>query len=138
MFLKEGKKMTELKAKVTAYKNFIIIEPLQFEEDENLIPAGEGRLGTVLINTKKYLGMSKEAVQTLKKLKKSHDDVGDIMLWKTRKGDCFAWFGNMYGLFNIETAEGDKNGFVAIDHVEIPNDVPKNALEAIKKRQNKK
>lgn len=125
--------MPDLKVKVTAHKNFIVIEPLQLKEDKNLIPPGNGKIGTVLIDTKKYLGMSKEAVKTLKKLKKSYDDIGDILTWKSADGKhCFGWIGSMYGLFDIDNAEGDRNGIIDIDHVEIPNDIPEKAMEVIK------
>jgi len=124
--------MSDLKVKVTAHENFIVIEPLQLEEDENLIPPGNGKIGTVLIDTKKYLGMSKEAVKTLKKLKKSLDDIGDISTWKSVDGKhCFGWIGSMYGLFNIDKAEGDRNGIIDIDYVKIPNDIPEKAMRAI-------
>jgi len=124
--------MPDLKVKVTSYKDYIIIEPQQLKRDENLIPPGSGRIGTVLMDTKKYLGMSKEAVKNLKRIKKSHDDVGDISTWNSYDGvGCFAWIGGMYGLFNVKKASGDKNGIIDIDHVEIPNDIPEKALEAI-------
>jgi len=129
-------KMPELKVKVTAHESFIVIEPLQLEGDENLIPPGNGKIGTVLIDTKKYLGMSKKAVKTLKKLKKSYDDIGDISTWKSADGKhCFGWIGSMYGLFDMNTAEGDSNGIIDIDHVEIPNEIPEKAMQAIKKRK---
>jgi hypothetical protein len=126
--------MCELKVRVTAHKDWIIIEPLQFDEQKDVFyPVGNGRVGSVLIGTKEYLGMSEEAVKNLKKVKKSHDDIGEVQTFKSVKGDCFSWMGGIRGLFNVTTAEGDKDGIIDIDHVTIPNDVPEKAMKAINK-----
>jgi hypothetical protein len=124
--------MSQLKIKVTAHQNYLIFEPLQFEKDNNLIPPGDGKIGTVLIDTGTYLGMSKEAVKNLKKIKKSSDDIGDVFTWKAEQGDCIAWLGPMAKLVNVITAESDKNGIIDIDYVQIPNKVPEAALDKIK------
>jgi len=124
--------MKDLKVKVTAHKNYIIIEPLQFEEEKDkLYPVGNGRVGTVLIGTDKYLGMSKEAVENLKRIKKSSDAIGDVQAFTSVKGDCFSWLGGMKAFFDVRKAEGDRDGIKDIAHVTIPNDVPDQAMAAI-------
>jgi hypothetical protein len=126
--------MDNLKVKVTAHGDYVVIEPFQFEEEKDVFyPVGDGKIGTVLIDTEKYLGMSEEAVKILKKIKKSHDDIGDVETFKSVKGDCFSWMGGIYGLFNVTTAEGDRNGIIDIAHVTIPNDVPEKAMAIINK-----
>ncbi len=126
--------MNELKVKVTSYEDYVIIEPLQFEEEKDIFyPVGNGKVGSVLIGTDKYLGMSKEAVKNLKKVKKSLDDIGDIQTFKSDKGDCFSWLGGICGLFNVTKAEGDRDGIIDIAHITIPNDVPEGAMKAINK-----
>lgn len=127
--------MDNLKVKVTSHGDYVIIEPLQFEEEKDIFyPCGNGRVGNVLIGTEKHLGMSEEAVELLKKIKKSHDDIGDVQTWKSdNKGDCFGWIGGIFGLFNVTKAEGDRDGIIDIAHVTIPNDVPEEAIEAINK-----
>ena len=124
----------ELKAKVTAHGDYIIIEPLQFEKDESFIPVGNGQVGTTIINTAEFLGMSEEAVANLKRIKKSGDDIGDISTWKSGEKGCFAWIGGLYGLFDVTKVSGDNEGIIDIDHVTIPNDVPEEALKIVTER----
>lgn len=124
--------MENLKVKITAHEDWVIIEPLQFDEEKDILyPVGNGRIGTVLIGTEKYLGMSEEAVKNLKRVKKSHDAIGDVQTWKSDKGDCFGWIGGMHAFYNVTTAETDRDGIIDIGHVTIPNDVPEAAMKAI-------
>jgi len=125
--------MDNLKVKVTAHGNYVIIEPLQFTEEKDVFyPVGGDRVGTVLIDTDKYLGMSEEAVKNLKKIEKSHDAIGDVQTWKSdNKGDCFSWIGGIHRILDVTTAEGDRDGIIDIAHVTIPNDVPEKAMRII-------
>lgn len=124
----------DLKVKVTAHENYLIIETLDEKEDENFIPVGGSRVGSVLIETDKYLGMSKEAKILLKTLKKSGDDIGEISTWTTNDNkDCFSWLGGFKRLVNMNTAEGDSKGIVDIKHVTIENVVPQEAIDVINK-----
>ena len=121
-----------LKVKVTAYKQNLIIETIDEKEDENFFPVGGTRIGCTLIETDNLLGMSDEAVELLKTLKKSHDDIGDICAWKTDDNkNCFGWIGGFKKIVNIETAEGDNSGIADIKHVTIENDVPQEAQDVI-------
>ena len=125
--------MENLKVKVTAHENYIIIETLDEKEDNNFVPVGGSRIGCVLIETDNYLGMSKEAVELLKTIKPSYDDIGDVSTWKTNDNkDCFAWIGGFKRLVDIDTAEGDKNGIVDVKHITIENIVPEEAMKAMK------
>jgi hypothetical protein len=122
----------ELKVKVTAYEQNLIIEVIDGKEDKNFIPIGEGRIGCVLIETDTCLGMSKEAFELLKTIKKSHDDIGDVTAWKTDDDkNCFGWLGGFKKIINMEKAEGDSSGIADIKHVTIENDVPQEAIDVI-------
>jgi len=126
--------MNELKVKVTAYKQNLIIETIDEKEDKNFIPVGGSRMGCVLIETDKYLGMSEEAFKLLKTLKKSSDDIGDVTAWKVNDDrDCFGWIGGLKRIVNMTTAEGDRDGIIDIKHVTIENDVPQEAQDVINK-----
>lgn len=125
-----------LKVKVTTYKQNIIIETIDEKEDKNFVPAGGSRFGSVLIETDKFLGMSKEAVELLKTLKKSHDAIGDVTTWKTNDNrDCFGWIGGFKRIVNMTTAEGDRDGIIDIKHVTIENDVPQEVIDIIDKEK---
>ena len=50
-----------IKVKVTSHEGFLVIETIKPKEDKNFAPVGGSRIGSVLINTGKYLGMSHEA-----------------------------------------------------------------------------
>lgn len=123
-----------LKVKVTAHENYLIIETLDKKEDKNFIPVGGTRIGCVLIETDKYLGMSKEAKTLLKTMKKSYDDIGDISTWTTNDNkDCFSWLGGIKRLVDMNTAEGDNQGIIDIKHITIENIVPQEAIDIINK-----
>lgn len=122
----------DLKVRITAYKKKLIIETVNGKEDANFFPAGGSRIGCVLSETEKHLGMSKEAVKILKTIKKSGDDIGDISTWKMDNSkDCIAWLGGLKGIIDTTVAEGDNKGIVDIGHVTIENEVPPEALSAL-------
>lgn len=123
-----------MKVKITEYKNVLIIETLEPEKDDNFIPVTEkGKIGSVLINTKEHLGISKEALKFMKGLKSSTDDIGEIDSWKTKDGkDCFGWIGPLSRLVGSK-AELSNRGFQDIDFIEIPNKPPIKAKTAIDK-----
>ena len=122
----------ELKVKVTAYNQNLIIEAIDGKEDENFFPVGDTRIGCTLIETDNLLGMSKEAFDLLKTIKKSHDDIGDVCAWITDDDkNCFAWIGGFKKIVNMKTAEGDSSGIADIKHVTIENDVPQEAQDVI-------
>ena len=124
--------MEDLKVRITSHKNHLIIETLKPEEDKNFIPVGGSRIGCVLIETDKYLGMSKEAFDLLKTIKRSGDDIGDVSAWRTTDNrDCIAWLGNVKRLVNMESAEGDNGGIADIAYVTIDNVSPEDAVALI-------
>ena len=124
-----------LKVQITAHEQNLIIETLNEKEDKNFIPVGPNRLGSVLIETDKFLGMSKEAADLLKTIKKSHDDIGDICVWKTNDNkDCFSWLGGFKKIIDVTIAEGDSSGIADIRYVTIKNIVPPEALKVLTKK----
>ncbi|MCK5613623.1 hypothetical protein KAR91_67780 [Candidatus Pacearchaeota archaeon] len=126
----------DVKVKVVAYESHIIIETVKPDADENFVPFGGSNIGCVLMDTKKYLGISKEAWKLMKKIKKGGGDIGDVALWKSdKKGDCFSWLGGTHKLINTSDnqIESSRDGIVDIAHITIPNNVPPAALEAIVK-----
>ena len=61
----------DLKVKIVEYKGYILIETLKPEKDDNFIPVTEpGKVGSVLKNTEKYLGISDEAWKIIKSFKR--------------------------------------------------------------------
>ncbi len=124
--------MKKLKVKVTSYNNHVIIETINDKEDKNFIPISKGRVGNVLIQTDKYLGMSKEAETLIKTIKRSHDDIGDVSTWKTNDNKyCFSWLGGLKKIVDINKSETDKSGIINIPYIPIPNDIPKEAIDII-------
>lgn len=122
-----------MKVKVTSYDQYLIIETVDGKKDKNFTPAGENRIGCVLTETNKYLGMSKEAFKLLKTIKKSGDDIGEVSAWKTTDGkDCFAWLGGFKKIVDIANSSGDASGIANIKYKTIKNDVPKRAMEILK------
>lgn len=122
-----------MKVKVTEYKNCVVIETLKPEKDDDFIPIGPGKVGSVLINTGKHLGISKEALTFMRGLKISRDAIGEVDAWITDDGrSCFGWLGGLKRIVGPE-AELPKTGFQDIDYIEIPNEPPGDAKKAIDK-----
>jgi hypothetical protein len=122
-----------LKAEIYCHKNFLVINTLDTRHDNNFIPIGESRIGCVLTETDKYLGMSDEAFSLLKTMQLSGDDIGDVSTWKSKDGkDCIAWLGGFKRLIDMNTAETDNKGISDIKYVKIQNKVPEDAMKVIK------
>ena len=119
---------------VTVYKEILCIETLpKAEHDDSFIPAGNGKIGCILIDTKGKLGISAEAKTWLDKVPRSGDDIGDVDAFKSKKGGCFGWLGGVFVLKDLTTnMSGSRNYDIdAIDFEAIPNDTPKEAKEVI-------
>jgi len=126
--------MTEnLKVQLTVYKDILCIETLNPEEKmEDFVPAGDGRIGCVLIGTENRLGISEEAMEWLKKVPTSHDDIGDVDAWKTNDGrQCFSWLGGVLSIKGEGCTGSSKYNVNDIPHIQIPNDAPEGVKQAI-------
>jgi hypothetical protein len=124
-------------ATITAYKGSLIIDLIATKSIENEVATsldGPTRIGQVIMNTGKHLGVSKEAYQILKTIKRGRDDLGDINWFVTTNNNmnahAFSWLGGPKQIVNPEWAEGGR-AYVLGAYVEIPNDVPQAAAEAI-------
>ena len=132
--------MSELKVKVTAYNDLIVIEPIDPEKDasskKGWVPVGPGRLGSVLCKTKGRLGVSREAVNLLSQIQRGTDCIGDIGWWECDDGShAFSWFGPVYRVIDPYDAIGDREYKVLPSLLQdcetIPNEVPDEAKAAI-------
>lgn len=122
-----------LKVKETVYKGQLCIETVNPEEkDKDFIPAGNGKIGCVLVNTDKKLCLSKEVVEFLRNTKCSRDDIGDVDTFITDKDQwVFAWLGGMFSIKG-DWAEGSRTHNIdAIKFETILNDTPDAAKEAV-------
>lgn len=119
-------------ARVTAYKNIIVIEGVGLDfVHEKWVPAGGGKIGCVVGDTKNLLGVSKEAARLLKSVRRGQDAIGDVMWFKANDGlDYFGWLGSNLRLVDPDDAEADRD-FQILEYVTIPNRVPAGARAAI-------
>lgn len=125
--------MTMLKVKGTVYKGQLCIETVNpKEKDKDFIPAGGSKIGCVLINTEKKLGLSKEAVEFLRGVKIVGDDIGDVDTFTSDKGDgVFAWLGGMFSIKGDWAVGSRTHNIDAIKFETIPNDTPDAAKKAV-------
>lgn len=121
-----------MKVKVTEYKGHLIIETLKPDKDDDFIPVTEpGKIGSVLINTGKHLGISKEALTFMRRLKVSSDDIGEIDAWITEDGrHCFSWLGGLKRTVGPEVTLSN-TGFQSIAFLGISNEPAEDAKVAI-------
>lgn len=123
-----------MKVRIVAYKNRIVCVPSEPEKDigNGWYPTGQGRLGCVITDTKKSLGISEEALKLMKSISPNRDAIGDISWWEVNDGThAFAWWGSVHRVINPSTAEGDRD-FKLTQTLRkactiIPNDVPDEA-----------
>lgn len=132
----------ELKVKVVAHKGHIVIIPHNpaegIGEDGGWHPTGGTKMGCVLVDTGKQLGVSQEALDLMPVVCRGRDDIGDIDWWACDAGYwAFSWWGPIYRVINPRTAIAAR-GFrtPAADHYtlianEVPADVATKVEEAI-------
>jgi hypothetical protein len=108
---------------VTAHKGILIIDARIKEEHPDWVPIGPGKIGCVLIDTKAHLGISKEALDLLEKIERSHDDIGDVDWFDSVHGKCFAWLGSPKRFVNPDNTEGSRNHAVYRDDCTIISNV---------------
>lgn len=122
-------------AHVTAYKNHLVIEALatkSIKDEAHLSIDNPTCFGQVIMNTAKNLGVSAEALELLKYLKRGRDSLGDINWFATTNGtnSAFSWIGGMQAIKDINEIETSRD-YVVMGYVLIPNNVPQGAMEAI-------
>lgn len=122
-----------MKVKITAYKGILCIETqAPFDKDDTFLPNNEGRIGCLVMGTKENLGVSQEALDLLKTIRQSRDDIGDVMWWGIKGKFYFGWLGSPLSLKDPKRIEGDRRYTVTEgEYILIPNDVPEGAKEAI-------
>jgi hypothetical protein len=122
-----------MKVKATVYKGYLVIETLNPRESHpDFTPAGDGKLGCVINNTKENLGLSAEAVEFLQNVQAGNDAIGDLMWFPTNEGGtAFGWMGGPYSLKNAQSI-GDRDFKVQDGQYQtIPNETTEGARQAI-------
>ena len=136
-----------MKVRILAYKGKIIIIPVEPEKDVDVTkveggywwPTGGSKMGCVVGDTKKHLGVSKEALELMRDIEVGPDDVGDISWWWCADKTCgFSWWGPIYRIIDPDTAVSARGFAISNNphvfdgqYIEIPNDVPRDVVEAI-------
>lgn len=119
-----------MKVKITEYTGVIVIETLKPEADKDFVPVGPGKVGSVLTNTRKHLGISKKALVLMKKLPVSSDDIGEVDAWKAGDRDCFGWLGPLNRIVGLD-AELSNTGWGNIAYIDIPNETSEWVMKEI-------
>ena len=128
-----------MKVRVVAYKGRIVIVPSEPEKDidNGWFPTGQDRLGCVLLDTKKNLGVSAQAFALMREIHRSRnpDATGDLAWWATDDGTyVFGWSGSIHRVIHPMLAEA--RDFHVTDELRkhfqlIPNRVPRAAMRVI-------
>lgn len=130
-----------MKVKIVAYMGRLVMVPI--EPHENIgngwfptgsrIPGGGLKLGCVLMDTGRRLGVSSEAFELMRKVRRSPNSLGDLSWWPCQDNThAFSWFGSIHRVINPEIAEATED-FRVNPHrcIVIPNEVPAAAKTAI-------
>lgn len=125
----------DLKAKLTVHRDTLVITTFWPDATHPAwIPNGPGKIGCVLLDTAHHLGVSAEALAWLRKVPRSHDDLGDIDWWACDDGTkAFSWLGGPCA-FRTRSEGSRHYGVFERDCVLVPNDVPEEARAMIDRR----
>ena len=130
-----------VKAKVVAYKGYLIIECLADKSEKDICTLSIDNpncIGQVIHNTKDHLGISEQAVKLLKQVKRSNDDLGEIDYWKCDDDTWhFSWLGGTKRIVNPNDEDcTSSNSYEVPDaskYISIKNEVPEEAKKIIDK-----
>jgi hypothetical protein len=136
------RKKTDIKkfcVSIHTYKGYLVISGPVDLKHKDWVPAGDGKIGCVLLHSGKHLEISETALKVLRKVRKCRDAIGDFMWWGSNNdGWCFAWLGGPRNLKKIELIEngalvGDKDFQVpgSKHYVLVENSPPQEACEAV-------
>ena len=82
------------------------------------------------MDSARNVGISAEALELLRKVRRGHDDLGDIDWFRTGTKAAFCWLGGPYRIVDPNKAEGSRS-FGIFEYVQIANDVPEGAKGVI-------
>lgn len=121
------KTKTEFHVKVLAWNKHIIIWPSLDIAHRDWAPTEQksGRMGSVILDSKKSLRISEEAISLLNRLENGLDDVGDIDWWEMqdKKRSAFSWWGGIYRVINPNRCIPARGFWIRRDRCTIiPND----------------
>lgn len=120
--------------KVLAHKGKIVTFPSNHEKSKVFFPTGGTNLGCVVLDSKKHLHASKEALDLMNKIKTNNDCIGDLGWWKCNDDKyAFSWFGAIYRIIDPKNCEAARDFKVFQNECTIiPNDVPKEIIDGFK------
>lgn len=122
-------------AHITAYKGLLVLELRVDKSIPNEVKVvmnqdKPGNLGQVIMDTTRNLGVSADALELLKKVRRGHYDIGDIDWFRAGDSAAFGWLGSPYRIVDPDAVEGSRT-YGIFGHVTIPNDVPEGARQFI-------
>ncbi|CAG9187401.1 hypothetical protein [Cupriavidus pinatubonensis] len=124
-------------ARITAHKGILVVELVQNQAPEAGATGVRSNvdklrnLGTIVHDTRRYLGVSEEALALLKVVKRGLDRIGDFAWFRSDDGvDHFAWLGGPKRLVDPKEVATARS-YEILGHQVIPNEVPAGARAAI-------
>ena len=125
--------MEDLRIKLVTYKNMLVIEIVGPEDiTPDWIERESGWSGYGLRDTKRYLGVSAEALEWLQKVPQMEGGGGEIDWFAEEDGTkTFRWIGGLYAVLNRDAMGTKRDRVFAEDCVTISNEVPFEAKHAI-------
>lgn len=115
---------TKMRTKIFSHRGYIGIESNVSAEGLLNNPKEKGQLGLVI--NAKYIDISVTALEILKKIRKGHDGLGEIDVYKANDGTIvFSMLGGPLKIVNPRTCETsrdyDPSLLVTCDNVDIPD-----------------
>lgn len=127
----------DIKVRVLAHDGNIVIVPEAAEEGimDRWWPTGGNRMGCVVEDSRRRVGISKEAIDLMRGIKTGRDSIGDIdWHWCVDGTYAFGWWGAIYRIIRPHEDIGARDFKVHPgEYVEVPNDVPPEVAEGYRK-----
>lgn len=124
-------------AKITAHKGFLIVELLAKKSIPGAVTTNLDKpscVGSFIHKTKDNLGISIEALDILKRLKRSKKGLGEMDWSKDEAGQgLFGWVGGAKRLIDPKLIEVSPSWQI-LEHTSISNEVPSEVKALLHKR----
>lgn len=133
--MSDAANVSDLKAKVTAYKGKLVFELLAAGSIVDQVASSidmPGNMGQVIMNSATNMGISDDALALLKTIPAGSDAIGDVDWFHSVQGWVFSWFGAPYAIKDPSDSVGAR-GFAIRpgQFVSILNETAQGAMDAI-------
>ena len=118
-----------MRTQVFSHKNYIGIQSDVNTDGLLNDPKQKGQLGLVIDLS--FVDVSDTALKLLKKIKKNHGSLGDIMIFSSGETSIFSWIGYTIRVLDVNRCEADRDYNPSLIKTTVANNPPENFIKYI-------